>query len=264
MKAPSPGKQNGKRKGGIKVHTLIDAADDVPVKVSFTAASANDMTFLKEFSLEPGSFIVFDKGYVDYSQYERMSNEGVFFVTRQKKDARYVITGSNPVNSEDTKSGIIADQVIILGTRTHRKRIKLKSRQVTFFDREKGRTFEFLTNNFSLTAVQIADLYKKRWQIEILFKRIKQNFPLKYFLGDNENAIKIQIWCAFIADLMIKLVQVQLKRKWAFSNLSSIIRLHLMSYINLFDFLNNPEKLSVKAPPGNQLKIRGLELGFIT
>jgi hypothetical protein len=264
LKAPSPGKQNGKRKGGIKVHTLIDAADDVPVKVSFTAASANDMTFLKEFSLEPGSFIVFDKGYVDYSQYERISNEGVFFVTRQKKDARYVITGSNPVNSEDTKSGIIADHVIILGTRTHRKRIKLKSRQVTFFDREKGRTFEFLTNNFSLTAVQIADLYKKRWQIEILFKRIKQNFPLKYFLGDNENAIKIQIWCAFIADLMIKLVQVQLKRKWAFSNLSSIIRLHLMSYINLFDFLNNPEKLSVKAPPGNQLKIKGLELGFIT
>ena len=264
LKAPSPGKLNGKRKGGIKVHTLINAADDVPVKISFTAASANDVTFLKEFSLEAGSFIVFDKGYVDYSQYERMSNEGVFFVTRQKKDARYVVTGSNPVGPEDVRSGVIADRMIILGTRTHRNGVKLKSRQVTFFDKEKGRTFEFLTNNFSLSAAQIADLYKKRWQIEILFKRIKQNFPLKYFLGDNENAIKIQIWCAFIADLLIKLIQIQLKRKWAFSNLSSIIRLHLMSYINLFDFLNDPEKLSVDTSPGNQLKIRGLELGFTT
>jgi hypothetical protein len=229
-----------------------------------TAASANDMTFLKEINLEAGSFIVFDKGYVDYSQYERLSNEGVFFVTRQRKGACYTVTDSNPVSSEGKRSGVIADRIIILGTRTHRKSVKFKSRQVTFFDKEKERTFEFLTNNFTLTAVQIADLYKKRWQIETLFKRIKQNFPLKYFLGDNENAIKIQIWCVFIADLLIKLVQVQLKRKWAFSNLSSIIRLHLMSYINLFDFLNNPEKLSGNSSPGNQLKIRGLELGFIT
>lgn len=264
LKAPSPGKHNGKRKGGIKVHTLIDAADDVPVKISFTAASANDMTFLQELSLEAGSFIVFDKGYVDYSQYERMSNEGVFFVTRQKKGASYVVTGSSPISEDSEGSGVIADRTIILGTRTHRKKVRLKSRQVTFFDKEKGRIFEFLTNNFSLTAIQIADLYKKRWQIEILFKRIKQNFPLRYFLGDNENAIKIQIWCAFIADLLIKLVQVQLKRKWAFSNLAAIIRLHLMSYISLFDFLNNPEKLSIKPPPDRQLKIRGLELRFIT
>ena len=261
LKAPSPGKLNGKRKGGIKVHTLVDAADDVAVQVSFTAASANDMTFLKEISLEAGSFIVFDKGYVDYSQYQRMDNEGVFFVTRQKKDARYVVTDINPVSAKDEESGVIADRLIILGTRTHRTKVRLKSRQVTFFDKEKARTFEFLTNNFSLSALQIADLYKKRWQIEILFKRIKQNFPLKYFLGDNENAIKIQIWCAFIADLLIKLVQAQLKRKWAFSNLSSIIRLHLMSYIHLFDFLNNPERLSV---PAQQLKTGALEIDFKT
>ena len=130
--------------------------------------------------------------------------------------------------------------------------------------RKNERTFEFLTNNFLLPAEIIADLYKKRWLIEILFKRIKQNFPLKYFLGDNENAIKIQIWCAFIADLLIKIVQAQLKRKWAFSNLSSIIRLHLMSYISLFEFLNNPEKLPQIQTPSNQLKIRGLEIGFKT
>ena len=155
----------------------------------------------------------------------------------------------------------MADRMIILGTRTHRKKVKLNSRQITFFDKEKNRVFEFLTNNFTLSAMQIADLYKKR-QVEILFKRIKQNLPLKDFLGDNENAIKIQIWCAFIADLLIKLVQVQLKRRWAFSNLCSLIRLHLMSYIHLFDFLNDPEKLS--GHQTRQLKLVGLEIGFKT
>jgi hypothetical protein len=264
LKAPSPGKMNGKRKGGIKVHTLINAADDVPVKISFTAASANDMTFLQEISLEEGSFIIFDKGYVDYTQYERLNNEGVFFVTRQKKDASYVVTESNLVSQEGTEAGVLDDKMIILGTRTHRNKVRLKTRMVTFFDKENERIFQFLTNNFSLPAEVIADLYKKRWLIEILFKRIKQNFPLKYFLGDNENAIKIQIWCAFIADLLIKLVQAQLKRKWAFSNLSSIIRLHLMSYIRLFDFLNNPEKLTTNRTKSNQLKLGGLEIGFKT
>jgi hypothetical protein len=264
LKAPSPGKTDGRRKGGIKVHTLINAADDVPLKISFTAASANDMPFLKEIHLQPGSFIVFDKGYVDYSEYERMSNEGVFFVTRQKKDARYTVTAINHLNKQSKDLGVMEDKLLLQGTRTQREGIKLQVRQVTFFDQESQRTFEFLTNNLSLPPECIADLYKKRWLIEILFKRIKQNFPLKYFLGDNENAIKIQIWCAFIADLLIKLVQVQLKRKWAFSNLSSIIRLHLKNYICLFNFLNDPEKFSIDPPKTNQLKLRGLDIGFKT
>ena len=246
------------------MHTLINAADDVPLKISFTAASANDMPFLKEICLEPGSFIVFDKGYVDYSEYERMSNEGIFFVTRQKKDARYTIAAINQLNKQSKDLGVMEDKLLLQGTRTQREGIKLHVRQVTFFDKEKERTFEFLTNNFSLPPECIADLYKKRWLIEILFKRIKQNFPLKYFLGDNENAIKIQIWCAFIADLLIKLIQVQLKRKWSFSNLSSIIRLHLMSYIHLFDFLNNPERSFVTSNSSQQLKLGGLEISFKT
>lgn len=264
LKAPSPGKMNGRRKGGIKVHTLINAADHVPLKISFTAASANDMPFLKEINLEKDSFIVFDKGYVDYSEYQRIGLQGAFFVTRQKTDARYEVIHSIDINPESMALGVQKDEVLTQGTRTQREKIKLNVRMVTFFDKESGRTFQFLTNNFLLLPEEIADIYKKRWLIEILFKRIKQNFPLKYFLGDNENAIKIQIWCAFIADLLIKLVQVQLKKKWAFSNLSSIIRLHLMSYISLFNFLNNPEKFSVKENKSNQLKIQGLEISFKT
>jgi len=168
------------------------------------------------------------------------------------------------ISKESREKGVQKDETLIQGTRTQREKIKLRVRMVTFFDKESGRTFQFLTNNFSLEPHDIADLYKKRWLIEILFKRVKQNFPLQYFLGDNENAIKIQIWCAFIADLLIKIVQVQLKKKWSFSNLNSIIRLHLMSYLHLFNFLNNPEKLAITKEKSYQLKIRGLETGFKT
>ena len=158
LKAPSPGKINGKRKGGIKVHTLINAADDVPLKISFTAASANDMPFLKEIQLEPGSFIAFDKGYVDYSEYERFCREGVFFVTRQKKDARYDIIYSAPISRGSSDKGVRLDRHIIQGTRTQAEKIRLQLRLVTFFDKETGRTFEFLTNNFLLEPEIIADL----------------------------------------------------------------------------------------------------------
>lgn len=263
LKAPSMGKINGKRKGGIKVHTLIDSGEDVAVKINFSAARANDMTFLQEISLTTGSFIVFDKGYVDYSQYQRLTDEGVFFVTRQRKGAFFEEVERKPVDTHSKQSGVLSDKKIILGTRTHAKKIKLVARLVKFYDKTKDRTFEFLTNNFMLAPEKIAELYKKRWQIELLFKRIKQNFPLKYFLGDNENAIKIQIWCAFIADLLIKIVQNQIHRKWAFSNLSSIIRLHLMSYIDLYKFLNDPDKLPSRYKD-TQLEIWGFKIDLKT
>lgn len=243
LKAPSMGKHNGQRKGGIKVHTLLSATHDVPVKLSFTAARDNDMTFLQQIELEPGSFIAFDKGYVDYAQYQRFSDQNISFVTRQRKGAKYTVLQSNSVSQDSKNKGVLKDQIILLGCPSHAKKIKLKARLVSFFDNASGRLFEFLTNNFSLLPEHIAETYRKRWQIELLFKRIKQNFPLKYFLGDNENAIKIQIWVAFIADLLIKIIQSQSKRKWAFANLRSIIRLHLMNYIDLFVFLNNPDLL---------------------
>lgn len=264
LKGTGMGNKNGRRKGGIKVHTLVNSEQDIAVQLSFTAANANDMTFLKEINLQEGSYLVFDKGYVDYEQYQRMSDQNVFFVTRQRKGASYVQQSSCIITQDDKDRGILEDQVIILGTRTHRKRMKVKTRIVTFHDQQKDRDFQFLTNNFELSAIQIADIYKKRWQIETLFKRVKQNFPLKYFLGDNENAIKIQIWSAFIADLLIKFVQMKLKKKWAFSNLSSIIRLHLMSYISLFDFLNNPDKLSNPKTNTEQLTMQGFATGFKT
>ena len=116
-----------------------------------------------------------------------------------------------------------------------------RARRIAYWDSENKRLFEFISNNFELSAEKIALIYKKRWQIELLFKQLKQNFPLKYFLGDNENAIEIQIWTAMLANLLITLVRSQIKRSWAFSNLVSIIRQQLMNYINVYGFLEDPE-----------------------
>lgn len=115
------------------------------------------------------------------------------------------------------------------------------SRRITYWDSTNGRLFEFITNNMDLAAEEIAQIYKKRWQIELL-KQLRQNFPLKYFLGDNENAIIIQIWSVMLANVLLMILKSQIQRKWAFSNMVSVVRQHLMSYINVYGFFENPEK----------------------
>ena len=108
--------------------------------------------------------------------------------------------------------------------------------------RKDAKTAGFLTNNFDLAAASIAEIYKYRWQIELLFKKLKQNFPLKYFYGDNQNAIEIQIWCALICLLLIEVVRKNMQKRWAFSNMVSLVRFHLMGYVHLINFQNNPDK----------------------
>ncbi|NSL86773.1 transposase [Chitinophaga sp. Mgbs1] len=138
----------------------------------------------------------------------------------------------------------MADRQVELGHNHNKKAIKVNARIITYKDKESGATFEFLTNNnLSLAAATIADCYHKRWQIELLFKRLKQNYQLKYFLGDSPNAIKIQIWCTLIADLILKVIANNYKCKWAFTNLVGMVRLHMMTYLNLKSFIASPEKL---------------------
>ena len=234
---------NGKRKGGVKAHMLIKADEDVPCLMRITAAVAHDSPFMKFVDLPEGSIVTFDKGYNDYKQYAKWSEQKVSFVTRLNNASIYEVTHREELSESQVKRGVLSDQHIILGHSHHKKITKVRARLITYHDRKSDRTFQFLTNNFRFAPTTIAQVYRKRWQIETLFKRVKQNYPLKYFLGDNENAIRIQIWCALIADLLLKLVRNQVKRKWAFANLSSMVRLHLMNYIHLFQFLENPEKV---------------------
>jgi hypothetical protein len=232
--------KEGKRKGGIKAHTIIKASENVPCLIRYSEAVRHDHMFLNEvFNLVSGSIITFDKGYVDYAQYEAFTKKTIWYVTRLKDNAIFEARKEFDIPDE-ADSGVLKDEEIILYYGENKKE-EHRARRIAYWDNENKRLFEFITNNFDLTAEKIALIYKKRWQIELLFKQLKQNFPLKYFLGDNENAIEIQIWSAMLANLLITLVRSNVKRSWAFSNLVSIIRQQLMNYINIYGFLEDPE-----------------------
>jgi len=233
--------KNGKRKGGIKVHTVINVDETVPKFVWFTHSAAHDHILLSKLKMDSNNIYVFDKGYNDYKAFQMFCNNKTGFVTRIKDNAVYETINYNEIE-EHIHSGVLEDEIIELTVKNGASTDKLKLRKVRFYDRELKREFEFLTNLFEMRADLVAAIYKLRWQIELLFKQLKQNFPLKYFLGDNENAIKIQIYCALIANLLMTVIQKNLKRSWAFSNLVSFCKIHLFNYIHLMNFLENPDK----------------------
>lgn len=151
------------------------------------------------------------------------------------------------VSEKMAAQGVRSDKDIMLGNPEKAKNVPpQEARLITYYDEETGKEFEFLTNNMELAALTIAGIYKRRWQIELLFKRVKQNFQLYNFLGDNQNAIKIQIWCTLIADLLVKIVKDKAdalkKTKWSFANVAGLIRQHLGTYIDIIKFLASPEK----------------------
>jgi hypothetical protein len=241
LKAVGRNPLNGKKKGGIKAHVLINAQENTPILVRYSSAARHDKNFLKHIDLAKGSIIVFDRAYNDYKQYARFTSDEIVFVTRQKKSAVFE-QGEVFKIPNKTDSGVQKDEEIFLTYKEDKKDKKLRTRRVTYYDKSRDKTLVFITNNFEFDAETIALIYKKRWQIETLFKQLKQNFPLKYFLGDNQNAIEIQIWVSMIANLLVTLLKNKIKRKWAFSNLVSLIRMHLMNYINIYKFLEEPEK----------------------
>ncbi len=245
LKGSGQSKMDGRRKGGIKVHTLIRSDQDVPCMIRYSEATSCDTKFLKTVNLPEGSVIVFDRGYPDYKTYNRFTTENITWVTRLRNHCVYKITKNRPVTERQHQQGVLADKEIILGHEHKKTAVKVKARLITYKDPITGRVFNFLTNNLRLAPLTVANYYQKRWQIELLFKRIKQNYPLKYFLGDSENAIKIQIWCVLIADLLIKVIKKGNACNWSYSNVASMIRLHMMTYMDLKLFLKSPEKIFI-------------------
>ena len=248
-------KSDGRRKGGVKVHMAVRSDESAPSIVHITQAACNDVTFAKQLHLPSGSTIIMDRGYRDYKQYNLWTQNGVRWITRMRPHSFIVKQNVFKLSPEEKQKGVKRDERLQMGF--PQKRIsKVIARQITYTDPATKKKFEFITNDFQSAPSTIAQLYKKRWSIELLFKRLKQNMPLHYFLGDNQNAIKIQIWCALIADLLLQVVLKQVKRKWAFSNFASIVRLHLFNYLNLYSFLENPERATINPIlPSSQLKI---------
>lgn len=235
----------GKKKGGIKAHVLVRAKDNVPGFVRLTKGKVNDKTFMSSITLPKGSIVVMDKAYVNYKQFQDWTNKEVSWVTRLNAVAVYELVTERELSTAQINQGVESDYEIALGNpKTKSINPIQRVRLITYRDPVSKKQFKFLTNNFTYCAATIANIYRKRWQIELLFKRIKQNFQLHSFLGDNENAIRIQLWCTLIADLLLKVIkdQVDKKKKWSMSNLAGLVRLHLGTYINLYAFLAAPEK----------------------
>lgn len=244
MKGAGIKDKNGKRKGGIKVHMTVRAQEDIPGLIRFTPAAACDKDFMKQVNPPAGTILVFDKGYNDYSRYIDWKAQGVDWVTRINSRAIINDRVSLPVTDEDQKAGVISDEQVLLGYKAQKK--KVICRLITFYDSVLDRIFQFISSSTTYTALQIADIYKRRWQIELLFKRLKQNMPLMNFLGDNENAIKIQIYCALIADLLLKIIMKGAPRLWYYSNVASLTRILLLSYFNLQLYLVKHEYKRIK------------------
>jgi transposase len=242
LKGSGLSKADGRRKGGIKVHTLLNAKQDVPCMIRYSAGADNDAKYLKEVQLPEGSVIVFDKGYRDYASYNRFNRQNITWVTRHRDHSVYTIKERCQVNEYQKQQGIKTDWAIELGHNHSKKAIKVSARLIGYRDPVTKRYFQFITNNQKLAPLTIANYYKQRWQIETFFKRIKQNYPLQYFLGDSENAVKIQIWCALIADLLLKVIKRGTGSAMSFSNIVALVRLHLMTYMDLKEFLRSPEK----------------------
>lgn len=242
LKAAGRRPLSGKVKGGIKVHTELVLEERVPQLIWYSAGASNDVTFVQNREFKKENIYVFDRGYIDYEFYETLNQQEVCFVTRLKDNASYESIQEYDIEG-DAPDALLKDERIELPIRKNGHIVRTVTlRRIAWWDENTKRHFIFLSNMFDVKPETIAGIYKQRWQVESLFKQLKQNFPLKYFLGDNENAITIQIWCALIANLLMTVIQEQLKRQTAFSFIASFIRVNLINYIHLIRFLNNPEK----------------------
>jgi len=258
-------KGDGKKKGGMKVHMLIDAVQSVGRFIKMTAAKVNDQKFLKSLELISDSMIVFDKAYNYYHQFALWTQKQVYFVTRMKKNAVYtVIEVKREHYRKKGQAKVLRDEIIEMeyhperedGTKDLKTKHKMTLRRVSYQD-ELNRYFDFLTNNFDISAEDVAFLYKKRWGIEILFKKMKQNFQLHYFYGENENAIYTQVWCTLIAQLLLTVTQKIAQAKKAFSVVASLVRIHLISNLDVSELLRSTKRSfkSKSIPPGLQLSL---------
>lgn len=258
-------KGDGKKKGGLKVHMLIDAVASVGRFVKITAAKVHDKNFLRSLELHAHSMIVFDRAYNHYQQFALWSEKQIYFVTRLKKNAIYeVVEVKRRHYRKKGQAKVLGDEIIELSYHPEKdgkpqtKLTKtLRLRRVCYQD-EKNRYFEFLTNHVEISAEEVAFLYKKRWGIELLFKKMKQNFQLHYFYGENENAIYTQVWCTLIAQLLLTVIQKMSEAKKAFSVVASLIRIHLISMLDVFDLLRSTRRAYSnrgKAPPAGQLNL---------
>ena len=225
--------KTGKKKGGIKVHTVIHANEGVPSDIKFTSAATNDSFMLKPTTLSKGDIMAMDRAYIDYEKFEQLTQRGVIYVTKMKKNLKYTILSDTMYQTPDGLMEVRIQNVEFVRQKKGGETIHHKSRIISYVDVKKRKLISLLTNDMESDPEEIVAIYRQRWEIELLFKQMKQNFPLKYFYGESANAIKIQIWVTLIANLLLMVMQKGLTRKWSFSGLATMVRIILYSSLKI-------------------------------
>ena len=241
-----------RRKGAVKLHTLLDLRGNIPTFVRITHGKTSDVTVLDHLPIEPGAFYVMDRGYVDFRRLYRFTTCSAFFVTRAKRGLDYTRRSRRRV---DKTTGLRSDQTIVLvGPKTSRL-YPDPLRRVVFYDAEHDRRLVFLTNNFTLPALTIAKLYKCRWQVELFFKWIKQNLHIKSFFGTNDNAVRVQVWIAISIYVLVAIVRKELGVDRSLSAILQILSLTLFEKTPIFQVLSESKSQDPEPPFPNQLNL---------
>jgi len=224
-------------KGAIKLHLLLDHDGYLPSFAVITEGKVSDVKVAHTLRLDPGTIVVYDRGYNDYVLFGHWTERGIYFVTRMKDNAVYEVQEEKTIPQN---SFILKDQVIRLTGSKAEEKCPFLLRRVEVYIPEKGTTYAFLTNHLKLGATTIGAIYKDRWQIELFFKALKQNLKIKTFVGTSANAVKIQIWTALIAMLILRFLQLKSRYGWSLSNLIALLRFNLFTHRDLWSWLHDP------------------------
>ena len=233
----------------VKLHTLLDLRGSIPAFVRVTAGECYETAIFAELPIEPGSYYLMDRGYQDFATFYRMHISGAFFVTRAKCNVRFLVRESRPV---DKASGVRCDQLVHLANRDPRRRYPERLRRIRYYDAEHQLSLVFWTNQFTLPALTIAQLYRRRWQVELFFKWIKYNLRLRTFLGVSNNAIRIQLWSAVSTYLLVALLKKQLDLPHSLHQILQVLSVSAFEQVPISElFTQSRQKLSI--PPDPQL-----------
>lgn len=224
-------------KGAVKLHLLLDHDGYLPSFAVITDGKTPEVEIARQLSFDSGTIIVDDRGYTDYALWGRWTSQRVYFVTRMNENAVYKIVRQNKV--PQTRN-ILKDEVIELSGRGAFEKCPYRLRRIEFYNEPKDEILVFVTNNIKLGASTVAQIYKDRWQIELFFKALKQNLKIKTFVGTSANAVKIQIWTALIAMLILRFLQLRSKFNWSLSNLVALLRMNIFTHRDLWAWLNRP------------------------
>ncbi|MGO9777337.1 MAG: IS4 family transposase [Terracidiphilus sp.] len=224
-------------KGAVKLHLMLDHDGLLPCYGVITDGKQHEVTVTRQWEFAPGTILVFDRGYTDYNWFERLTQQGVYFVTRLKTNADIIEVEDRALPQ---RKGLVSDQIICMTQQAIDNDNPPMMRRIEFFDEQQQRTLVFLTNNMKLAAATVAEIYKNRWQIELFFKALKQSCKVKTFVGTSANALKTQIWTALIAMLLVKILHMKSTFGWHLSNFMVLLRQQLFVYRDLWKWIDDP------------------------